>query len=174
LPPVLDGFIARKNGELDWLDAANATVPEGEDCGYGEFMATVDGLVMGRKTYEQVLTFGEWPYGETPVIVLSRNPIAFPADLPKTVSHSSAAPRELCDRLSHQGLNHIYVDGGNTIQRFLAAGLVDELTITQIPILLGEGIPLFGPLEKDIQLTCIGAKTFACGFVQVQYKVNQQ
>lgn len=97
----LDGFIARKNGELDWLDAANATVPEEEDCGYGEFMATVDGLVMERKTYEQVLAFGEWPYGETPVVVLSRTPIAFPADLPKTVSHASATPGELCDRLSH-------------------------------------------------------------------------
>ena len=165
----LDGFIARKNGELDWLDAANATVPEGEDCGYRAFMNTIDVLVMGRKTYEKVVSFGEWPYGETPVIVLSRNPINFPTNLPNTITHSSEEPRTLCDRLSRESVEHLYVDGGITIQRFLAAGLIDEITITLIPIILGEGVPLFGPLEADVLLTCVGVKTFEFGFVQVQY-----
>ena len=167
----LDGYIARKNGDLDWLDAANSTVPKGEDCGYCAFMDTVDVLVMGRKTYEQVLSFGEWPYGKTPVVVLSRNPIMFPPELPDTVTHSSEEPEALCDRLSQEGSKHLYIDGGVTIQRFLAAGLVDEITITLIPIILGEGTPLFGPVLKDVLLKCIGTKTFEFGFVQVQYAV---
>ena len=96
----LDGFIARKDGGLDWLNNANATVSEGEDCGYHGFMLSVDVLIMGRKTYEQVLCFSEWPYGKTRVVVLSRRPITFPADLPNTVTHSSETPRVLYDRLN--------------------------------------------------------------------------
>lgn len=114
----LDGFIARANGDLDWLDAANATVPQGEDCGYGDLMQAVDVLVMGRNTYEKVLTFGDWPYGETPVIVLSTKAVTFPSHILPTVSHSSEQPRDLCERLSGEGVGHVYVDGGNTIQRF--------------------------------------------------------
>lgn len=137
----VDGYIARKDGGLDWLDAANATVPEGEDCGYGEFMASIDVLVMGRHTFEKVLSLGQWPYGTTPIVVLSRNPIRFPDDMPKTVTHSSEGPRALSDRLSREGVGRVYVDGGETIQSFLAEGLIDDLTITVIPVLLGEGIP---------------------------------
>ena len=170
----LDGFIARKNGELDWLDAANATVTEGEDCGYQAFMETVDVLVMGRNTYEKVLLFGQWPYGKTSVIVLSSQPINFPADLPNTIKHSSETPRELYERLSSEGAKHLYVDGGLTIQRFLAAGIIDELIITIIPVLLGEGIPLFGPFEKDISLTCVSTKAFEFGFVQLHYSVVKE
>jgi dihydrofolate reductase len=169
----LDGFIARNNGELDWLDAASATVPEGEDCGYQAFMDSVDVLVMGRHTYEKVLSFGDWPYGTKPIVVLSRNPIAFPPQLPDTISHSSESPAALCERLSQQGVSRIYIDGGVTIQRFLAAGLVDDLIITIIPLLLGEGIPLFGTVPKDVPLSCIGTKAFDCGFVQVHYSVQK-
>lgn len=93
----LDGFIARADGGLDWLDDANATVPAGEDCGYGEFMQSVDALAMGRRTYEKVRTFGPWAYGETPVIVLSRNPIVFPDEVPDCVTHSSESPRNCID-----------------------------------------------------------------------------
>ena len=146
----LDGFIARKDGNLDWLDAANETVPAGEDCGYREFMQSVDALVMGRKTFEKVLSFGEWPYGNTAVTVLSRNPISFANSLPDAVKHSSEDPKTLCNRLANEGVKHIYVDGGITIQRFLSEGLVDEILITVIPVLLGEGIPLFGSLSQDI------------------------
>ncbi|WP_299489706.1 dihydrofolate reductase family protein [Acaryochloris sp. IP29b_bin.137] len=168
----LDGFIARKNGDLDWLNDANATVPEGEDCGYQSFMASVDVLIMGRKTYEKVLSFGEWPYGQTQVIVMSRNPIDFPAELPAWVTHSAETPSALYQRLVKEGAQHLYIDGGMTIQRFLAAGLIDELTLTVIPILLGEGQPLFGPLEKDIQLTPISSRTYDFGFVQLKYAVT--
>ncbi len=167
----LDGFIARKNGELDWLDAANATVSEGEDCGYGAFMQTVDVLVMGRNTYEKVLSFGEWPYRKTPVVVLSGSPITFPPEVPETVTCSSEDLIALCDRLSREGASHIYVDGGITIQRFLEAQLIDELTITLIPIILGEGTPLFGPTQGDVALQHLETVAFEFGFVQVKYSV---
>jgi len=167
----LDGYIARPDGDLHWLDAANETVPSGEDCGYRAFMDTVDTLVMGRNTYEKVLSFGAWPYGETPVIVLSSKPLHLPEDVPETVTHSSEAPQALCARLSAAGVDHVYVDGGNTIQRFLDAGLVDELTVTVIPVLLGAGIPLFGQVRKDVKLDCLRVTQYEFGFVQLQYAV---
>jgi len=126
----LDGFIARVDGSIDWLTAANAVVPPGEDCGYKAFMSTVDTMVMGRNTFEQVLTFGEWAYGSTPVVVMSRRDAPIPANVPSTVTSSREAPKDLVARLSKQGNRHLYVDGGLTIQSFLAARLIDELTIT--------------------------------------------
>ncbi len=169
----LDGFIARNDGALDWLDKANTIVPEGEDCGFQAFMDSVDMLIMGRKTYEQVLSFGEWPYGRTPVVVLSRNSISFPSSVPDTVTHSSEPPRDLLERLSDEGVQHVYVDGGVTIQGFLAEGLLDEITITVIPVILGDGIPLFGSIEKDISLTHVRTTAFDFGFVQTTYSVNK-
>lgn len=136
----LDGFIARKGGELDWLDAASTKVAEGEDCGYQAFMDSIDLLIMGRKTFEKVLSFGEWPYGEKQLLVLSSKKMKIPDDLTGTVSHSSETPQEICDRLSKQGKQRLYIDGGNTIQRFLAAGLINDITITIIPVILGSGI----------------------------------
>ena len=168
----LDGFIARENGELDWLYTANAPVPEGEDCGYIEFMATVDVLVMGRKTYEKVLSFGMWPYGKKTVIVLSSKKIEFPNDFGQNVSCSSESPRELCERMASKGAKRLYVDGGITIQRFLAEGLINDITITVIPILLGCGIPLFANAGKDISLKHVTTKTYDFGFVQLTYEVE--
>ena len=168
----LDGFIARENGELDWLDAANATVPEGEDCGYVDFMDTIDVLVMGRKTYEKVLSFGMWPYEDTPVIVLSSNKIEIPNDLVQSVSCSSESSKELCERLPNEGAKRIYVDGGATIQRFLAEGLINDITITVIPVILGSGIPLFANAGRDISLKHITTKTYDFGFVQSTYEVE--
>ncbi|NQV38001.1 MAG: dihydrofolate reductase [Candidatus Marinimicrobia bacterium] len=167
----LDGFIARKNGDLDWLDAANATVPIGEDCGYSAFMKTIDILVMGRKTYEQVLSFGKWPYEDKNVIVLSSNTIEIPQILSQTVSYSSESPKELYDRLFSENIRRIYIDGGNTIQRFLAEGLIDEITITVIPVILGSGIPLFRNVKNDISLKLVSTKSFDFGFVQLSYEV---
>jgi dihydrofolate reductase len=169
----LDGYIARRDGSLDWLDEANATAPEGEDFGFRTFMESVDTIVMGRKTYEKILSFGQWSYGETPVVVLSRNVISFPKELPEEVSHSSETPRDLLDRLSGNGVKHVYVDGGATIQGFLADGLVDEITVTVIPVILGGGISLFGPLEEDVQLTHVRTRAFAFGFVQSVYSVRR-
>lgn len=167
----LDGFIARPDGSIDWLNEANAVVPRGEDCGYAEFIESVDVLVMGRNTFETVLTFDEWPYGDTRVVVLSSRPLSIPAMLPATVSASSESPNMLVERLAAEGARHLYVDGGITIQRFLAAGLIDDITITLIPVLLGRGRPLFGPMENDITLAHAATRTFDFGFVQVKYRV---
>lgn len=169
----LDGFIAREDGSLDWLDAANAGVPKGEDCGYKAFMDSVDVLVMGRITYEKVLSFGQWPYADTPVIVLSSQMLEIPAELQKTVSHSSESPEELYARLSQSGLKRLYIDGGNTIRRFLAAGLIDDITITVIPVVLGTGKALFAGLEKDIPLKHIATKSYEFGFVQLKYQLQR-
>lgn len=170
----LDGFISRVDGSIDWLEQANSTVPEGEDCGYQAFMSTVNALVMGRNTFEQVLTFDEWPYGKIPVVVLSHKQIAIPTTITDTVTVSQESPKELVTRLSEKNIRHIYVDGGKTIQSFLAAGLIDEITITIIPILLGTGRSLFGPLPHDIHLTHIQSKSYEFGFVQHQYRVIRE
>lgn len=167
----LDGFIARADGSIDWLEQANTLIPKGEDCGYQSFFDSVDVLVMGRKTYELVLTFSDWPYGEKPVVVLSSHAIAIPNRFPKTVSVSSETPLDLVNRLSAQGAKHLYIDGGMTIQGFLNAGLIDELTITLIPILLGKGKPLFGSLEQDVALVNLATKVYGFGFVQNKYRV---
>jgi len=167
----LDGFIAGKNGALDWLDDASETVSAGEDCGYQAFMEAIDILVMGRKNYQKVLSFGKWPYENKPTIVLSRNKIIIPEHLTKTVSHSSETPKALCQRLAIGGPKRLYIDGGITIQRFLADGLIDHLTLTIIPIILGGGIPLFGELKKAVHLEHIVTKSYPFGFVQSTYKV---
>lgn len=168
----LDGFIAREDGCLDWLDAANARVPEGEDCGFGDFMDSVDVLIMGRMTYEQVLSFGQWPYNK-PVFVLSSRSLDIPQHLKEFVTHSSESAQNLCARLSHDGVKRIYVDGGRTIQSFLELGLIDYITITLIPVLLGSGKPLFLGINKDIPLTLISTKRYKFGFVQVTYQVGK-
>jgi dihydrofolate reductase len=167
----LDGFIARPDGNIDWLNDANSVVPSGEDCGYNEFMKSVDVLVMGRNTFELVLTFDAWPYEGKRVVVLSSKPLIVPSRLSDMVSASSESPDVLVSRLSSEGVQGLYVDGGITIQRFLAAGLIDDITITLIPVILGQGRPLFGPLEKDIPLVHEATKAFEFGFVQVKYRI---
>lgn len=167
----LDGFIARPDGSIDWLNDANKAVPGGEECGYSQFMESIDVLVMGKSTFELVLTFDTWPYGNKRVVVLSSKPLIIPAGLPDTVSASSESPEVLVERLSAEGARRLYVDGGITIQRFLAAGLIDDITITLIPVLLGQGRPLFGPVTKDIPLIHVATRTFEFGFVQIKYRV---
>ena len=167
----LDGFISRSDGSIDWLNEANTVVPAGEDCGYAQFMSTVDALVMGRNTFEQVLSFEEWPYGSKPVVVLSRHLRSLPKHLPPTVSLSAEAPAALVARLLTEGLRHLYIDGGLTIQSFLTENLIDEMTITTIPVLLGSGKSLFGPLQRDVQLKLLSSKAFEFGFVQSKYHV---
>ena len=167
----LDGYIAREDGGLDWLEAANATVTGGEDRGYARFMRSVDAIVMGRKSYEKVRSFGGWPYGDTAVVVLSRTALEIPESLAATVSHSSETPEVLCKRLAGQGNKRLYIDGGVTIQRFLAAGLITDLAITTIPMILGGGIPLFGRLDRDIALRHVSTKSYDFGFVQSTYDV---
>ncbi len=171
----LDGLIARPDGRIDWLLAANAAVPPGEDCGYAAFSGRMDALVMGRHTFEQVLTFPEWPYGDKPVIVLSRRGVAVPAALADRVRTSAEAPRALLQQLGREGRRHVYVDGGQVVQAFLRDGLVDEMTITTIPVLLGAGRPLFGAgpsaLPGDVALQLRDVRHWPFGFVQCRWAV---
>jgi dihydrofolate reductase len=161
----LDGFIARANGDLDFLPPGG-----GEPHGYDEFMATVDALIIGRKTYETVLNFDMWPYGDRPVFVLSTHPLAAPP-IGATVEHLSGDPAEIVSKLEARGFFHAYVDGGNTIQRFLAGGLIQRLTITRVPVLIGAGIPLFGAISRDIRLRHVATREYASGLVKSEYEV---
>ena len=164
----LDGFIARKNDALDFLDAGGGG---GESHGYEEFIRTVDALVMGRNTYEVVLGFDKWPYGDKPVFVLSSRPLS-PAPSGSVVEHMSGSPQEIVSALAARGFEHLYVDGGVTIQRFLRAGLINRLIVNRVPVLIGSGIPLFGAVERDILLTHVATRQFKGGLVQSEYVVN--
>lgn len=162
----LDGFIARKDGAIDWL-------PQGEveDHGYNEFFASVDALVIGRGTYETVLGFGGWAYGKKPVFVLTSNPSAIKPPEEAVCEAMSGSPQEIADRLTQRGIRHVYVDGGVTIQRFMEAGLIQRMIITRIPVLLGSGIPLFGPLSRDVWFKHVATRSFASGMVQSEYAI---
>jgi dihydrofolate reductase len=160
----LDGFIARSNGDLDWLPQ------DAEEHGYEAFIATVDALAMGRNTYDKVLTFGTWPYGEKPVFVLSSRPLP-PPPPGAVVEQMAGDPADIASRLSSRGIGHLYVDGGITIQRFLRAGLIQCIVVTWVPVLIGTGIRLFGPTGCDIPLRHVGTRQFASGLVQSEYEV---
>ncbi len=162
----LDGFIAREDGGIDWLPAFGE-----EDYGYQAFFDSVDVLVMGRNTYELARGFGAWPYGDTPVVVLSHRGVEIPAELTATVECLAAPPGEVLERLAARGLRHAYIDGGKTIQGFLSEGLIHELTLTRVPVLLGRGIPLFGPLAGDVHLEHLETRSYPDGLVQSRYRI---
>jgi dihydrofolate reductase len=162
----VDGFMARLDGALDFLPPGG-----GEPHGYDEFMASVDALVIGRKTYDTVLGFDGWPYGEKPVFVLSRRSLA-PAPTGAVVEHLTGTPELISSTLAARGIGHIYVDGGMTIQGFLRAGLIQRLVITRVPVLIGTGIPLFGVVDRDIPLRHIATRQYASGLVQSEYALG--
>ncbi len=165
----LDGFIARPDGGLDWLPKP---VEGGEDYGYNRFFASIDAVVMGRNTFDTVLSFGEWAYGNKRFFVLSSQPLQqLPDFVPVVVERRACLPAELADELRELGIQCVYVDGGKTIQSFLRAGLLDEITITTIPVLIGQGIPLFRSLEADVKLKLIESRAFEDGLVQNHYAV---
>lgn len=160
----LDGFLARPNGELDFLDAGG-----NEPHGYEEFIASVDAIVIGRNTFDVVLGFGSWPY-QKPVFVLSTRALP-PVPAGAQVEQLSGDPRDIVRQLEARGLGHIYVDGGITVRRFLEAGLIQRLIVTRVPVLIGQGIPLFGPLTRDILVRHVGTRQYAGGLVQSEYEV---
>ena len=131
----VDGFIARPNGDLDFLPAGG-----GEPHGYDEFIASVDALVIGRKTFETVLAFPVWPDGEKRVVVLSSRPVDLSAVRGGVVEQMAGPPAEIVAKLAARGVHHLYVDGGITIQGFLRAGLIQRLIITRVPVLIGDGL----------------------------------
>ena len=162
----VDGFIARPDGGLDFLPADG-----GEPHGYDEFFASIDALVIGRKTYETVKAFPEWPYGGKRVIVLSTRPLEFPKPSGANVEQMSGDPAEIVRKLEANGLRHVYVDGGVTIQQFLRAGLIQRLIITHVPVLIGQGIPLFDTLPGDVRLKHVATQTYPSGLVKTEYEV---
>jgi dihydrofolate reductase len=162
----VDGFIARRNGSFDFLPEGG-----GEPHGYNEFIATVDALVIGRNTFETVRALPEWPYGDKRVVVLSSRPVDFSAVRGGRVEQMSGTPAEIVAKLAASGAHHLYVDGGITIQRFLRAGQVQRLIITRVPVLIGEGIPLFGSLPRDVRLRHVSTQHYPSGLVKSEYQV---
>jgi dihydrofolate reductase len=163
----VDGFLARPNHKVDFLDSGEQ-VPHG----FEEFYGSVDVVVIGRKTYEFVAAFGEWSYGKKPVVVLSSQQLDFSWIKGGVVEQMSDEPAEIVTRLKTRGFKHAYIDGGVTIQRFLAAGLIDRLVITRVPVLIGEGIPLFGWVPHDIRLHHVGTRSDNGGLVQSEYEIR--
>ena len=160
----LDGFIAREDGDIEWLTSVGDAIG---DYGYDEFFASVDAMVIGRKTYDVVRGFGEWPYAGKRVLVMSRT--LTEADAPQTTVQSSL--EEVVATLTAEGAQHVYADGGQVIQAFLRAGLVTEITISVAPVIIGSGIPLFGPVAADVHLTLKRLRELGAGFVQSVYEV---
>lgn len=165
----LDGNVARLDHRIDWLTRQPAT---DEDLGYERFLATVDGIVMGRGSFENVLTFGAWPY-TLPVVVASRSlaPADLPGELRGKVEVSALAPEALLAELDARGWRRAYVDGGLLVQDFLRRGLIEDLVITVVPTLIGEGRRLFGALDHDVDLELVSSQAFANGMVQSTYRV---
>ncbi|GAB1419963.1 dihydrofolate reductase family protein [Anaerolineales bacterium] len=165
----LDGFIARPDGDVAWLEEG-MPLPEGDDAGYADFFKTVDVLVMGRGSFEKVLAFDPWPYGDKPVIVMSKSLTEIPENLSHSVTLYEGGIHSLLENLP-EIYSHIYLDGGQLVQSFLREGLIDEMTLTTIPILIGKGIPLFGHLDHDIHLKHLSSRYWDNGFVQTVYQV---
>ena len=160
----LDGYISREDGSIDWL-------AQFEDAQafqrFESFLATVDAVVMGRNTFLQVLGFGQWPYRQIPVYVLSESLRKLPEGCPSNVHLRSRPPEELLAELG--SLHRIYVDGGLTVRGFLEKDLIDELTISRIPIILGSGRTLFGPVPYELKYRHVSTEAFPNGIVQSKF-----
>lgn len=162
----IDGFIARTDGSIDWL--TNLDNPEETDYGYGEFIDNIDAIVMGRKTFEFAIKMDPWPYNK-PVFVLSST-LSQGTDDARRISIVNLRPGELTSALNSRGQKNLYVDGGRTIQGFLAEDLIDEMVITRIPVLLGSGIPLFGNINREIRFHHVDSVAYRNGLVKSVYR----
>jgi dihydrofolate reductase len=163
----LDGFLARRDDTVDFLHTGEQ-VPHG----FEEFYGSVDVVVIGRKTYDFVVKFGQWLYGKKPVVVLSGRPLDFSWIKGGVVEQMAGEPVDIVTRLKARSFEHAYIDGGVTIQRFLAAGLIDRLVITRVPVLIGEGISLFGRVPHDINLRHVATRSYQGGLVQTEYEIG--
>ena len=167
----LDGYIAKSDDSIEWLDGV-PELDDGFDFGYAELFASVDALVFGRRTYNKVDSFADWPYGDKPVIVMSRTTVATPPE-GRDVTFSRESPRQLVERLTTAGATRLYIDGGQLIQSFLREHLIDDLNISTIPVLLGDGISLFGELSDGVWLDLQDSQWYANGIVQTRYRVRE-
>ena len=162
----LDGYIARPDGSIDWLSAVQV---DGEDYGYAHFAETVDVIVLGRNTYDVVLGFAAWPYAGKRAIVMTNRP----ANSRHGEEFYAGAAADLVRRLAAEGARRVYVDGGVIIQQFRSAGLIDDLTISIIPVVLGEGIPLFVAGASEKRLTLVEVQSWPSGLVQLRYRLPE-
>lgn len=165
----LDGFVARNNHKLDWLMKQKT---QGEEHGYNEFVDNIDVIVMGKGSYENVLSFGEWPY-KKPVIVMSKSLTQsdIPISLANKVKITTLEPAALMQQLQDSGNDRAYIDGGKIVQSFIRAGLIEDIILTLIPILIGSGKRLFGEISEDIDLKLLNMENYPSGLIQTQYKL---
>lgn len=164
----LDGYIADRHGGLEWLELVPN--PDGLDLGYYAFMESIDALVMGRHSYETVLGFGiDWPY-QKPVFVLSNSLSEVPQELVGKIEFIAGSLNEVLAKIHAKGFHHLYIDGGKTVQGFFQQDLIDEMIITQIPVLLGGGVPLFGELPAMLEFELIDSKVMLSHLVQRHYR----
>jgi len=162
----IDGYIAREDESIDWLmDLPN---PDKSDYGFSEFMKRIDGIILGRKTYETVLTFGAWPYIK-PVFVLSNSLKALPGKFSEKGEIVKGELKKIIESLAERGIHNLYIDGGKTIQSFLKEDLIDEMVITRIPILLGSGIPLFDKNLLELPFEHTGTEVYNNMLVKSSY-----
>ena len=166
----LDGFVARPDHTLDWLDKQPS---EGEDHGFDAFQNSVDVIVMGSGSFRTVLGFGEWPYAK-PVVVLSRSMTQndVPESIRGKVEIMAHEPAELMATFAERGFERVYVDGGAVIKSFMKAKLIADMKITIVPILIGEGIRIFDDAEGDTDLEMVSSEQFPSGLVDLVYKVK--
>ncbi|MBB2919280.1 dihydrofolate reductase family protein [Cupriavidus alkaliphilus] len=165
----LDGFIARPDGDIGWLLERDDPA---EDHGYTDFIADKGAIVMGRGSYEKIITMGEWAY-DRPVLVLSRQLAGKPVPdaLQGKVRFSDATPQDAMAQLEAEGVQRVYVDGGQVVQSFLREGLIADMVVTTVPVLIGAGRPLFGTLPHDVSLKLESSRHFPSGLVQSSYRV---
>lgn len=177
----VDGYIAESHGGLDWLHTAGnaqADMSDNPDMGFSAFMDSVDCMIIGRKTMEAIsamdLSPEDWPYDDAHIVVLSNTLKQPPKNLIGRVQMYCGGVPALIASLANQGYQHAYIDGGSVITLCLNLGLIQRMTITQAPVLLGEGIVLFGKITPAIKLENAQATAFANGFVQINYDVSYQ
>lgn len=160
----IDGFIARRDGSIDWLEYGHTG---DEDYGFKAFFSSIDTLILGRKTYEVVSSFAEWPYSGKRVIVLSNSLRSV-----REEAEVFCGPLEmLVSKLRSEGVEHVWIDGGVTVSQFLGAGLVDRMTISVLPIILGSGIPLFSQTENELICRLTSSKSYPSGLIQLRYDI---
>jgi dihydrofolate reductase len=168
----LDGFIARKDHSIDFLESLEPP-QDGEDYGWAEFFDPLDGMVMGRNTYDVVLGFKVWHYGDKKVMVLTTRDIEIPDFITGEVIPFEGTPEQALEEMKKRDCTELYIDGGEVVQQFLSAGLVDKMIIATIPILIGDGIPLFGELDKDMLFEVTDLIKYDNGLVMTYYQLKK-
>ncbi|MET0286139.1 MAG: dihydrofolate reductase family protein [Polyangiales bacterium] len=163
----VDGYIARRDGSIDWLALVER---EGEDYGYKKFMSTVDTVVLGRNTYDFISREPSWPFQGKRVVVLTHRP----ASAKHGETFFAGKPEQLLEQLAKKGVKNVYIDGGNAVRGFLAAGLISQMTISVVPVVLGAGIPLFGDGIAESSLVLEESRAFSTGLMQLRYRLGAQ